>query len=103
VSHSTQPVEGRNQRYSHVGMPDKPISSRTTDASNRRPATLHKVLEFPNPSRSTDWDTGMMIIFELDRRFAIDLVVTELNQKPGDVIPIRRKRKGKSASRPRPV
>jgi len=45
----------------------------------------------------------MMIIFELDRRFAIDLVVTELNQKPGDVIPIRRKRKGKSGSRPRPV
>jgi hypothetical protein len=38
----------------------------------------------------------MMIIFELDRRFAIDLVVTELNQKPGDVIPIRRKRKGKA-------
>jgi hypothetical protein len=41
-----------------------------------------------------------MIIFELDdRRFAIDWNVTELNQKPADVIPIRKKRQGKSRSR----
>ena len=30
----------------------------------------------------------MMIVFELDRRFAIDMVVTELSPKPADVIPI---------------
>jgi DNA-directed RNA polymerase subunit H (RpoH/RPB5) len=42
----------------------------------------------------------MMIIFELDRRFAIDLVVTELNQKPGDVIPIRRKAQGEKRITP---
>ena len=83
-------------------MPDKPTSSRTTDASNRRSATLHKVLEFPKPSCSTDWDTDMMIVFELDRRFAIDVVVTELNQKPADVIPIRTKRQGRSRPRPGP-
>ena len=75
-------------------MPDRPTSSRS-DVRNRRPRKQHKILEFPKPSRSTDWDTGMMIVFELDRRFAIDVVVTELSPKPADVIPILTKRQPK--------
>jgi hypothetical protein len=83
-------------------MPDKPTSSRSTSASNRRRGTLHNVIEFPKPSGSETWDAGLMIIFELDkRRFAIDWNVTELSQKPADVIPILKKRQGKSTSRPR--
>ena len=42
-----------------------------------------------------------MIIFELDdRRFAIDWNVTELNQKPADVIPIRKKAPGEKQVTP---
>jgi hypothetical protein len=82
----------------HVGMPNKPNSSRSTGASNRPRRILPKVTEFPSGAQT--WDAGPMIIFELDdRRFAIDWNVTELNQKPADVIPIRKKRQGKSRSR----
>jgi hypothetical protein len=81
-------------------MPDKPTSSRSTDVRNQRRRRPHKILEFPKPSRSTDWDTDMMIVFELDRRFAIDVVVTELSPKPADVIPILTKRQPKKPSRP---
>jgi hypothetical protein len=84
-------------------MPDKTTSSRSTDANNRRRRKPHKILEFPKPSRSTDWDTGMMIVFELDRRFAIDMVVTELSPKPADVIPILTKSQRKRPLRPTKV
>ena len=40
----------------------------------------------------------MTIVFELDRWFAIDAVVTELNQKPAEVIPILKKRQQRSPS-----
>ena len=90
-------MEGHYQSYSRVGMPDNPTSSQSNNASNRR-RTRNNVTEFPNPARSTDWDAGMMIVFELDRWFAIDAVVTELNQKPAEVIPILKKRQGKNPS-----
>jgi hypothetical protein len=44
-----------------------------------------------------------MIVFELDRRFAIDWNKTELNQKPPEVISILKKRQGKGRPRPRQV
>lgn len=89
-----------NPRYSHVGMTDNPTSSRS-GASNRRRGPVNNVTEFPNPFGSA-WDAGLTIIFELDdRRLANDGNVTELNQKPAEVIPIRKKRQGKSRSRPR--
>jgi hypothetical protein len=84
-------------------MPDKPISSQANDASNRRRRTLHNVIEFPEASGAAAWDAGLMIVFELDRRFAIDWNVTELNQKPAEVIPILKKRHGKSRVRPHQV
>jgi hypothetical protein len=100
VSHSTEPLEGLPQRYSHVGMPDNPISSHSNNVSNRRRRTLNNVIEFPNPFGSA-WGAGPTIIFEVDRRFAIDLVVTELYHKPAEVVPIskQRQRKGRSRSR----
>jgi hypothetical protein len=74
-------------------MPDKPISSPSTDASSRRRGTLCQIREFPKAADSKARQAGLTIIFELDHRlFAIDWNVTELNQKPGEVIPIRRKR-----------
>jgi hypothetical protein len=79
---------------------DKPISSRSTSAGNRRRGTLHKVTEFPKPSGAEAWDAGTTITFELDeRRFAIGWNVTELNQKPAEVVPIRKKRDWKSRLR----
>jgi hypothetical protein len=45
----------------------------------------------------------MMIVFELDRRFAIDVVVTELSPKPAEVIPILTKRQRKSPHAQRKV
>ena len=77
-------------------MSDKPTSSRSIDASNRRRKTLGKVVEFPKASVSEAGDTGLMIIFELDeRRFVVDWNVTEFSLKPAEVIPIRRSAKGK--------
>jgi hypothetical protein len=101
VSHSTDPVEDLNQRYSHLGMPDK-ISSRSSATSNRRRRTLHKVTEFPKPSGSEARDAGPTIIFEFEqRRFASDWNVAELNHKPAEVVPIlkQRQRKERSPSR----
>jgi hypothetical protein len=74
-------------------MPDKPISSPSTDTSNRRRGTMCHIIEFPKASASEAREAGLTIIFELDdRRLAIDWHITELNQKPGELIPIRRKR-----------
>jgi hypothetical protein len=74
-------------------MPDKPISSSATDASRRRRGTLCQIREFPKAADSEARQAGLTIIFELDyRRFAIDWNVTGLSQKPGELIPIRRKR-----------
>ena len=75
-------------------MPNKPTSSRSTDAINRRRRTLHNVIEFPEASGA--WDAGLMIVFELDARFAIDPNVPEMNQKPAEVISILKKRRGKA-------
>jgi hypothetical protein len=73
-------------------MPHKPISSPATDASNRRRGTLCQIIEFPKPFGSEVRQTGLTIIFELDeRRFATDWNMTELNQKPGELIPMLRK------------
>jgi hypothetical protein len=73
-------------------MPRKSISSPSTDASNRRRGTSCHVIEFPKPSGSEVRQTGLTIIFELDeRRFAIDWNITELNQKPGELVPMVRK------------
>jgi hypothetical protein len=92
VSPSTELVEG-HQRYSHVGMPDKPTSSRSNEASNRRRRTLHNVTEIPKPSGSKRGDAGLTIHFQLEDRWGfIDLNVAELNQKPAEVIPIQQKR-----------
>jgi hypothetical protein len=92
VSHSTEP-QTPNESYSHVRMPDKPISSPSTDASSGRRGTMCHIIEFPKASASEARGAGLTIIFELDdRRFAIDWNITELNQKPGELIPIRRKR-----------
>jgi hypothetical protein len=92
VSHSTEPVEGRNQRYSHVGMPRKPISSPSTDAGNRRRGTSCQIIEFPKPSGSEVRQAGLTIVFELDeRQFEIDWNRAKVNQKPGKLIPMLRK------------
>jgi hypothetical protein len=73
-------------------MPHKPISSPSTDVSNRRRGTLCQIAEFPKPSGSEVRQAGLAIIFELDGpRFAIDWSITELNQKPGELIPMLRK------------
>ena len=81
-----------NERYSHVRMPDKPISSPSTDASNQRRGTMCHIIEFPKASASEARGAGLTIIFELDeRRFAIDWNITELNLKPGELIPMLRK------------
>jgi hypothetical protein len=85
-------------------MSDKPTSSRSTDASNRRRGTLGRVVEFPKAPVSEVGDAGLMIIFELDeRRFAVDWNVNELSPKQADVIPIRKERRRKSRPRPRQV
>ena len=92
VSHSTEPLEGLNQRYSHVGMTNKPTSSRSTGASRRRRGKLPKITEFPKVSGAETHDAGPTVIFELDeRRFAAGWNITELSQKPAEVIPIRKK------------
>ena len=92
MSHSTQPVEGRNQRYSHVGMPRKPISSPSTDAANRRRGSC-QIIEFPKPPGSEARQAGLTITFELDeRQFETDWNRAEVNQKPGELIPMLRKR-----------
>jgi hypothetical protein len=92
VSHSTEPLEGLNQRYSHVGMPNKPVSSRSTASSNRRRGKLPKIAEFPKVSGAEARDAGPTVTFELDeRRFAVGWNITELSQKPAEVIPIRKK------------
>jgi hypothetical protein len=73
-------------------MPRKPISSPSTDAHNRRRGTLCQIIGFPKPSRSEARQAGLTIIFELDeRRFAIDWNTAEVNQKPGELIPMLRK------------
>jgi hypothetical protein len=41
-----------------------------------------------------------MFVFELDRRFAIDVVVTELSPKPAEVVPILTKSQQKRSARP---
>jgi hypothetical protein len=70
-------------------MAHKPISSHSTDASNRRRGTSRQIIEFPKASGSEVRQAGLTIIFELDeRRFAIDWNITELNQKPGELIRI---------------
>ena len=93
MSHSTEPVEGLNQRYSHVGMPNKPISSRPNSASRRQRGKLPKIAEFPKASGAETHDAGLTIIFELDqRRFAARWNITEVSQKPAEVIQIRKKR-----------
>jgi hypothetical protein len=74
-------------------MPYKPISSPSTDARNRRRGTLCQIMEFQKAPESEARQAGLSIIFELDeRRFAIDWNITELNQKPGELIPMLRKR-----------
>jgi hypothetical protein len=83
-------------------MPNKPISSRSIAASNRRRGTLHNVTEFPKESGAEAWDAGPTIIFELnDQRFEVGWNVTELNHKPAEVVPIskQRQRTGRSRSR----
>ena len=85
-------VRPPNERYSDVRMPHKPISSPSTDAGNRRRGTLCQIIEFPKPSGSEVRRRGLTISFELDeRRFAIDWNITELNLKPGELIPMLRK------------
>jgi hypothetical protein len=47
----------------------------------------------PKASGDEAREAGPTIIFELDeRRFAVGWNITELSQKPAEVIPIRKKR-----------
>jgi hypothetical protein len=72
-------------------MPNKPTSPRSTGDSRRRRGKL--ITEFPKASGAEAGDAGLTIIFELDeRRFAAGWNITELSQKPAEVIPIRQKR-----------
>ena len=88
-----EPLEGLNQRYSHVGMPNKPTTSRSIRASSGRRGKLPKITEFPKASGAEVREAGLTIVFELDeRRFAVGWNITELSQKPAEVIPIRKKR-----------
>jgi hypothetical protein len=81
-----------NESYSHVRMPPKTISFPSNDASNRRRGMLCQIIEFPKPFVAEVRQRGLTIIFELDeRRFATGWDMTELNQKPGELIPILRK------------
>jgi hypothetical protein len=74
-------------------MPNKPNSSRSNGASRRRPGKLPKIAEFPKVSGAEAREPGPTIIFELDqRRFAVGWNITELSQKPAEVIQIRKKR-----------
>jgi hypothetical protein len=74
------------------GMPNKPTSSKSIRASGRRRGKLPKITEFPKASGAETRDAGPTIIFELDeRRFAAGWNITELSQKPAEVIPIRKK------------
>jgi hypothetical protein len=72
-------------------MPRKRTYARA--AAERRPKTLRNIIEFPKASPSEDREAGLTIIFELDDRpYPVAWNVTELNQKPGDLISILRKR-----------
>ena len=73
-------------------MPNKPTFPRSTGDSRRRRGKLPKITEFPKASGAAG-DAGLTIIFELDeRRFAAGWNITELSQKPAEVIEIRKKR-----------
>jgi hypothetical protein len=73
-------------------MPNKPTSSRSPGASRRRRGKLPKITEFPKATGDETRDAGPTIVFELDeRRFAAGWNITELSQKPAEVIPIRKK------------
>ena len=75
------------------GMPNKPTSSRSIRASGRRRGKLPKITEFPKASGDGAHEAGPTIIFELDEgRFAVGWNITELSQRPAEVIPIRQKR-----------
>jgi hypothetical protein len=75
------------------GMPNNTTSSRSIRASGRRRGKLPKITEFPKASGDEAREAGPTIIFELDeRRFAVGWNITELSQKPAEVIPIRKKR-----------
>jgi hypothetical protein len=74
-------------------MPNKPTSSRSHGASRQRRGKLFKLTEFPKVSGAEARDAGPTVIFELDeRRFAVGWNITELSQKPAEVISIRKKR-----------